>query len=144
MVGQAFLPASAGHSCPAESARGVPLAEAEKNVCPTEHLRRDMSRTLNVRLMCPLRFIMVGQAFLPASAGHSCPAESARGVPLAEADKNVCPTEHRRRDMSPTSNVQPRQKLLANLLAGLPGRGSERYCSLGSTLRAFPDPVGAA
>src|SRR2546421_10813992 len=51
---------------------------------------------------------MVGQALLPASAGHSCPAESARGVPLAEADKNVCPTEHLCRDMSPTFNVQRR------------------------------------
>src|SRR3989440_4742222 len=124
MVGQALLPASAGHSCPAESARGVPLAEAEKNVCPTEHLRRDMSRTLNVRLMCPLRFIMVGQAFLPASAGHSCPAESARGVPLAEADKNVCPTEHLRRDMSPTSNFQ---RSIFDTMCGL--RLSSRHAS---------------
>src|SRR2546421_7916960 len=50
MVGQAFLPASAGHSCPAESPRGVPLAEADKNVCPTKHLRRDMSRMFDVRI----------------------------------------------------------------------------------------------
>src|SRR2546421_3885169 len=64
MVGQALLPASAGHSCPAESARGVPLAETDKNVCPTEHLWRDMSPTFNFRLMCPLWCISGGAGIL--------------------------------------------------------------------------------
>src|SRR5437667_12433716 len=76
---------------------------------------------------------MVGQAFLPASAGHSCPAESARGVPLAEADKNVCPTEHLRRDISPTLNVQKKKKALSPALSQRTGRGSRVRCNLGSS-----------